>query len=168
MDKENVNSIGTFTFWEKFSVQFSFWVGITTATYGLYLSNAYIAIVYPLYVAVSYFLLMRYTICPRCSYLSVADDCLQLPTRLTKIIISTDRSGPLSRYEKFLFNNAWYGSLLIPIYWLLSEPLILVAFLFFYGGGLLLLTKLYFCPKCANEVCQKHKANKRQKYQISS
>ncbi len=157
MNKDNLNSIGTFTLWEKFSVQFSAFAGIAAGTYGLYLSNIYLGIAYLLYVLFSYFLLMRYTVCPRCPYLLVADDCVQLPTKLTKIIISAERSGPLNRFEKFLFNNAWYGSLIIPIYWLLSEPIILLIFLIFYGGGLLLLTKLYFCPKCENKVCMKNK-----------
>ena len=157
MDKKNSNSISKFTFWEKFSVQFSAVAGITAATYGLCLSNINIGIVYLLYVLISYFLLMRYTVCPRCPYLLVADDCLQLPTQLTKIIISNKRNGPLNRYEKIIFNNAWYGSLLIPIYWLLSKPIILVAFLIFYGGGVILITKLHFCPKCEHKFCMKNR-----------
>ena len=157
MDKEHSNSIGTFTLWEIFSVQFSFIAGITAATYGLSLSNINLGIAYLLYVLITYLLLVRYTVCPRCPHLLVADDCLQLPTRLTKIIISTKRNGPLNRYEIIIFNLAWYGSLLIPIYWLLSKPIILVAFIVLYGGGVLLRTKLHFCSKCENKVCTKNR-----------
>ena len=157
MDNKNSNSISKFTFWEKFSVQFSAFAGISAATYGLCLSNINIGIAYLLYVLISYFLLMRYTVCPRCPYLLVADDCLQLPTRLTKIIISTKRNGSLNRYEKIIFNNAWYGSLLIPIYGLLSKPIILIAFLIFYGGGVIIITKLHFCPKCEHKFCMKNR-----------
>ena len=156
MNQENSNSIGPFTLWEKFSVQFSFHAGIIAATYGLCLSNIYLGFSYLLYVLISYFLLMRYTVCPRCPYLLVADDCLQLPTRLTKMIISTKRNGPLNRYEKIIFNLAWYGSLLLPIYWLLSKPILLVAFIIFYGGGVLLCTKLHFCSRCENKICMKN------------
>ena len=157
MDKKNSNSISKFTSLEKFSVQFSAFAGITAATYGLCLTNIYIGIAYPLYVLISYFLLMRYTVCPRCPHLLVADDCLQVPTRLTKIIISNKRNGPLNQYEKIIFNLAWYGSLLIPIYWLFSKPIILVAFLILYGGGVLLLTKLHFCSRCEIKICMKNR-----------
>ena len=157
MTIENADSISTFTLWEKFSVQFSFWAGITAATYGLYLSNIYLSIAYPLIVVVAYFLLMRYTVCPRCPHLLIAGDCLQVPSRLTKIIVSPKRNGPLNRQEKIIFNFAWYGSLLIPIYWLLSKPIFLVVFIIFYGGGVLLRTKLQFCSKCENKICMKNR-----------
>jgi hypothetical protein len=157
MDKKNSNSFDSFTLWEKFSVQFSLFTGIAVAAYGLCLSNINLGIAYLLYVFITYFLLMRYTVCPRCPHLLIADDCLQLPTRLTKIIISTKRNGPLNRFEKIIFNLAWYGSLLIPIYWLLSKPIILVAFIILYGGGGLLHTKFRFCSKCANKICMKNR-----------
>jgi hypothetical protein len=157
MDEKNSNSISKFTLWEKFSVQFSFWAGIASAAYGLSLSNVILGVIYPLIALSAYFLLMRYTVCPRCPHLNIAGDCLQVPVRLTKIIVSPNRTGPLNLQEKIIFNFAWYGSLLIPIYWLLSTPIFLAAFLFLYGGGLLLQTKLRFCPKCENKICMKNK-----------
>lgn len=46
MDKKKSNSIGPFTLWEKFSIQFPLFAGIFIAAYGLGLSNINLGIAY--------------------------------------------------------------------------------------------------------------------------
>jgi hypothetical protein len=152
MNKKDNNYICTFTLKEKIFAQFSFHAGVLTGAYGIFLSNKILGIAYLLYSYIGIVLLMRYTVCPRCPHLHVANDCLQLHPSITKIIVSPNRKGALNIIEKILFFMVLYGILLLPIYWIASNTIILVLFLLFYGG-LLLTMHLHFCPNCQNESC---------------
>ncbi len=153
MNKEDKDSICklSFSLREKIFAQFTFSIGVIVASYGLFLENTLWGIGYLLYVTISFFLLMRYTICPRCPHLHVANDCVNLPPSIVKKIISK-RKGALSIFEKTIFVLALYGSFALPIYWIYSKPIILITFLIFYGSHLLGL-HTYYCPKCENKSC---------------
>lgn len=152
MDTNDIDSICTFTLKEKIYAQFTFNAGVLTGAYGLYLNNTILGISYLIYSYIGIVLLMRYTVCPRCPHLHVANDCVQLHPSITKIIVSPKRKGPLNLFEKILFVMVLYGILIIPIYWIYSNILILVLFLLFYGGQLLGL-HLHFCRDCQNRNC---------------
>ena len=152
MHTNDINSICTFTLREKIYAQFTFNAGVLTGAYGLFLKNKILAFFYLLYAYVGIFLLMRYTVCPRCPHLHEANDCVQLHPSLTKIIVSPKRKGPLTIFEKILFIMVLYGILILPIYWIYSNTIILVLFLLFYGGQLLGL-HLHFCRNCQNRSC---------------
>jgi hypothetical protein len=152
MNKKEPNSIESFSLKEKIFAQFTFNAGVLTAAYGLFLESTILGIAYLLYAYIGIVLLMRYTVCPRCPHLHVANDCVQLLPSIVKIIISSKRKGPLNLFEKVLFVMVLYGILILPIYWIASNMLILVLFLVFYGGTILGL-HLHFCPNCQNKVC---------------
>ena len=152
MKKKEIDSICSFSLKEKIFAQFSFNAGVLVGAYGVFLSNKILGIAYLLYSYIGIVLLMRYTVCPRCPHLHVANDCLQLHPSITKIIISPNRKGALSIIEKILFLIVLYGILLLPIYWIASKTIILVFFLLFYGG-LLLTMHLHLCPNCQNKSC---------------
>lgn len=152
MDAENKKTICSFSLKEKIYAQISFHGGVLTGTYGLSLVSTGLGIAYFLYAYIGILSLMRFTVCPRCPHLHVANDCLQLHPSITKIIISPNRKGALNIFEKILFIMVYYGILILPIYWLASNTIILVLFLLFYGG-LLLTMHLHFCKNCENEVC---------------
>ena len=152
MYTNDINSICAFTLKEKIYAQFTFNAGVLTGAYGLFLNNTILGISYLLYSYIGIVLLMRYTVCPRCPHLHVANDCVQLHPSITKIIISPKRKGPLNIFEKILFIMVLYGILIIPIYWIYSNTIILVLFLLFYGGQLLGL-HLHFCRDCQNRSC---------------
>ncbi|NNG02049.1 MAG: hypothetical protein HKM93_21875 [Desulfobacteraceae bacterium] len=145
-------NICKFTFVEKFSSQFAYNAGVIVAAYGLYLHHVTLALAYLLYAYVSIFLLVRYTICPRCLHLLVAGDCLNLPPSIMKRIISKNRRGPLDLTEKVIFVSALYGTLIIPLYWLSSHFFLLCLFIVLFGGNLVYLNT-YFCRNCANQEC---------------
>lgn len=150
--KENSSVMG-FTLKEKIFAQFAYNGGVIVGAIGLYTVNPIIAVGFLLYAYVGITLLMRYTVCPRCPHLLVAGDCVQLPAAAVKVIISSSRKGQLNLMEKTLFFAVLYGNLVLPIYWLLSEPIYLAAFLIIYGGGSLLGLHLHFCRRCENIVC---------------
>ena len=137
---------------KKLYAQISFHGGIIIGAYGLFLNSTTLGIAYLLYAYIGIILLMRYTVCPRCPHLLVANDCVQLHPKLTKKIICPNRKGPLNLYEKILFTMVLYGILILPIYWIASNIIILILFLLFYGG-LLLGLHLHFCPNCENKIC---------------
>ena len=152
MNKNGTNQICTFSLKEKLYAQFTFNAGVLVAAYGLYLDNPVLAVSYLLYSYIGIILLMRYTVCPRCPHLNVANDCVQLHPSIAKIIVSPTRKGPLNIFEKALFVMVMYGILILPIYWIASHTVILVLFLIIYGGQLLGL-HLHFCLDCQNQVC---------------
>jgi hypothetical protein len=158
MSIESANSIGTFTFKEKFFAQFTYNAGVMIAAYGLYLNNARLGIGYLIGAYIGIVLLVRYTICPRCPHLHVANDCANLPAPIMKKIVSPNRKGPLNMSEKSLFIIILYGTFLLPIYWLSSNIIILILFIIFYGGHLLSL-RMYFCKNCANTSCIQNKTS---------
>jgi hypothetical protein len=155
----NENRIPKFTFKEKVFAQFTFNSGVLVAACGLYLNHASLGIGYLIGAYLGIFLLVRYTICPRCPHLHAADDCVNLPASIMKKIISTRRKGPLSFFEKILFVFVLYGAFIFPIYWLSSNPVLLTAFVILYGGHLLSL-KLHFCKNCANKCCLQNRSGR--------
>ena len=152
MQTNTCQSLCTFSLKEKLYAQLSFNGGVIIGAYGLLQHSKTLAVLYLLYSYVGIFLLMRYTVCPRCPHLKIAGDCLQLHPSLTKRIISKNRTGPLNLNEKLLFVIVLYGILIMPIYWIASNPVVLTLFLLFYGG-LLLSLRLYFCRECRNTIC---------------
>lgn len=159
MNIENQHSIGTFTFKEKIFAQLTYNAGVIIAAYGLYLNSISLGIVYLIGAYVGIFLLVRYTICPRCPHLHVANDCVNLPAPIMKKIVSPNRKGSLTIFEKSLFLIALYGTFIFPIYWLTSNIIILILFLILYGSHLLSL-KMHLCKDCANKVCIQNKSKK--------
>jgi hypothetical protein len=152
MDTADTHSTLSFSLAEKFYAQITFHGGILVGAYGLFLNSTALGIAYLLYAYIGIILLMRYTVCPRCPHLLVADDCVQLHPKLTKKIISPNHTGSLSLTEKIIFVSVLYGILILPIYWIASNTIILILFLLLYGGQLLGL-HLHFCPKCENKIC---------------
>ena len=152
MGKENENPIPKFTFKEKLFAQFTYNSGVMVAAYGLYINHTSLGIGYLVGAYLGIFLLVRYTICPRCPHLHEANDCVNLPPALMKKIISEKRRGPLNIYEKVLFITSLYGAFLLPIYWLASNAILLIIFLLLFGGHLVSL-HMHFCRNCANKDC---------------
>jgi hypothetical protein len=152
MNSGKSNPLEPFSIKEKISAQFTFNAGALTGAYGLYLESPTLGVAYFLYAYIGILSLMRYTVCPRCPHLQVANDCVQLPSSMVKRIISSKREGPLNLPEKALFVVVLYGILILPIYWLASNLMILALFLLFYGGSILGL-HLHFCRNCRNKVC---------------
>lgn len=156
MNIENEYSIQAFTLKEKIFSQFTYNAGVMVAAYGLYLNNPGLGIGYLVGAYIGIFLLVRCTICPRCPHLHTADDCVNLPAPVMKKIVSPNRKGPMTLFEKSLFLIVLYGTFILPIYWLTSNIIILTAFIILYGSHLLSL-KMHFCKNCANKVCIQNK-----------
>lgn len=159
MNTKNLCSIYTFSLGEKLYAQFTFNAGIIVGAYGLFLENTILGIAYLMYSFIGILLLIRYTICPRCPHLHIGNDCVQMHSSIVKMIVSPKRTGPLTIYEKLLFIIVLYGVFIIPIYWLESNPVILILFLLLFGGHLLGL-HIHFCPNCQNKNCIQNRNKK--------
>ena len=155
---KNEIPIPKFTLTEKLFAQLTYNAGVMVAAYGLYLNDTSLGIGYLIGAYTGIFLLVRYTICPRCPHLTIANDCVNLSASIMKKIVSFKRSGPLNTFEIGLFITVLYGTFFFPIYWLSSNHLFLMAFVLLYGGHLLSL-KIHFCRKCSNKSCIQSSAN---------
>jgi len=141
-----------FSVGEKLFAQGTFNAAIITGAYAMALQSPLLALGYVVFAIGSFTLLMRYTICTCCPHLLVAKDCLFLPASLAIKLISKQRSGSLSGWEKFILYSAPLGTILIPVYWLLSSPILLACFLLFSGACVFGL-RLHFCKECKTIVC---------------
>ncbi|MHC4445049.1 MAG: hypothetical protein ACYTF1_18920 [Planctomycetota bacterium] len=142
-----------FSLWEKIYAQFSFIAMGVLGTIGIILED-WIWII-P-YVIVYWYgipgIVMRHLTCPRCPHLYEYEDCLQASIILTKWLIKKQKTNPFSIFEKILFYLIFIIIPTYPIYWLLPNKLLLIAFLIsavmWYSGQF-----LYFCKRCRVKEC---------------
>lgn len=111
--------------------------------------------------AMLYFLIVSYGIlgivqrhltCPRCPHLHEYDSCLQLPPRISKLLIKEKKNIPLSHKEKILFLSIFILITVFPIYWLMNNVLALAGFILF-GSMWYLGQFLYYCKRCRIPSC---------------
>jgi len=152
-DEEECTLANGFRLWEKIYAQGSF-LGIGVfAVIGIGIVDW--RWVFPYLVIYVYGLtgvVMRHLACPRCPHLFVYNDCLQAPVPITKWLVKEQKTTPFSAVEKLLFYAIFLLVPTFPIYWLVSNPLLLIGFLLsvamWYGGQF-----FYFCKRCRVEQC---------------
>ncbi|MHC4708368.1 MAG: hypothetical protein ACYS8I_14925 [Planctomycetota bacterium] len=144
---------GKFSLWEKVYAQSSFIAMGTLGTIGIILEDWVWIIPY---IIIYWYgipgIVMRHLNCPRCPHLHEYGDCLQAPATMAKWLTIKRKTTPYSASETFLFYTIFILIPTYPIYWLLSNPMLLGAFLItasmWYLGQL-----LYFCKRCRVEDC---------------
>ena len=142
-----------FSLWEKIYAQSSFIAMGVFGTIGILLEDWIWVIPYIfIYWYAIPGVIMRHTNCPRCPHLHEYGDCLQAPVILTRWLIKKQKTTPFSVIEKFLFYFIFITIPTYPIYWLLSNKLLLIAFLIsavmWYSGQF-----LFFCKRCRVYDC---------------
>jgi len=143
--------IRKFGFGDKLFIRLTFYLSVAVGVYGMWPAGAMSALGYAAYVAVSYSLLMRYSVCARCPHVFVAGDCLFVPAPLVKLVVAP-REGRLKVWEAAIAAAAALGTIAIPVYWLAGDPVLLIAFLALTLGYLVGLAG-HVCKKCQVEVC---------------
>jgi len=142
-----------FSLWEKIYAQVSF-IGMgVIGTIGIILTDW--VWVTP-YVLIYWYgipgIVQRHLNCPRCPHLYEYGDCLQLHPVLTKWFIKKRKTNPFSISEKLIFYSIFILIPTYPIYWLLSNKILLFAFLItaamWYLGQF-----IYFCKRCRLRDC---------------
>jgi hypothetical protein len=142
-----------FSLWEKIYAQVSF-IGIgLLGTIGIILTDWVWVIPYLLiYWYGIPGIVQRHLTCPRCPHLYKYGDCLQLPPVLTKWFIKKRKTNPFSTSEKVIFYSIFILIPTYPIYWLLSNKVLLFGFLItvamWYLGQF-----FYFCKRCRVRDC---------------
>jgi hypothetical protein len=147
-----------FSVWEKMYAQFSFFAVGIIGTVGILLVDWRWA---PLYVFIYVYgilgIVMRHLTCPRCPHLHVYKDCLQFPTAITRRLVKERKTTSFSAPEKSLFCAIFILIATLPVYWLLSNPILLGGFLIaasmWYLGQF-----LYFCKRCRVSECPFNRA----------
>ncbi len=149
---------GKFSLWEKIYAQSSFIAMGVIGTIGIILEDWIWVIPY---MAICWYgipgIVMRHLICPRCPHLHEYGDCLQAPPTISKWLVKKRKTAPLSAFEKFLFYLIFILIPTYPIYWLMSNPILLSAFLLtasmWYLGQF-----FYFCRRCRVKECPFNRA----------
>ena len=147
-----------FSLWEKIYAQFSFIAMGVIGTVGIGLVDW--RWILP-YLFICWYgipgIVMRHLTCPRCPHLHVHNDCLQFPPKITKWLVKKRKMTSFSAFERFLFYMIFILIPTFPIYWLLSKPILLSAFLItasmWYLGQF-----LYFCKRCRVKECPFNRA----------
>jgi len=142
-----------FSVWEKAWAQLSFAVMGVLGTVGIVLTDW--PWVFP-YVLIYWYgipgVVMRHLVCPRCPHLHVYGDCLQAPTKVTRWLVKERKGTSLSKVEKFLFYSIFILIPTYPLFWLVSHPVLLVAFVIaaaaWYSGQF-----VRFCRQCRVYSC---------------
>ncbi|QGY40457.1 hypothetical protein GM415_10070 [Pseudodesulfovibrio cashew] len=155
MDKKpshiSCENVCTFGSGEKLILRTLFYVSALLGAYGIAKTSLVLAVAYVAYALISYFMLMRHTVCSRCPHLFVADDCLFVPASLVKNFV-IPKKGALSTGELLIVLFAVLGTAGIPIYWLAADTTLLVIYLALNAGFTLGLVGR-ICKKCQVEVC---------------
>ena len=148
-----------FETWEKIYAQLSFVAIGTIGAVGVALIDWRWALAYVfIYLYGIMGVVMRHLVCPRCPHLHVYQDCLQAPPGLVRRLIRERKTTPLSRFEKLLFYTYFIFVPVFPIYWLLANPFLLVAF--FVAVGAWYLGQFFrFCKRCRVEQCPFNRAH---------
>lgn len=147
-----------FETWEKIYAQLSFIAIGTIGTVGVALVDWRWAVAYVLFYLYGILgVVMRHLVCPRCPHLHVFHDCLQAPPGLTRRLIRERKTTPLSTLEKLLFYAYFILLPVLPVYWLLANPSLLVAF--FVAVAMWYLGQFFrFCKRCRVEQCPFNRA----------
>jgi hypothetical protein len=161
-DNINCSLAEGFSLWEKTYAQFSFIAMSVIGTVGIVLVDW--PWIMP-YILINWYgipgIVMRHLSCPRCPHLYKYGDCLQFHPKITGWIVKKRKTTPFSALEKFLFYMIFILIPVYPIYWLLSNKMLLIAFLI-TAGMWYLGQFLYFCKRCRvydcpfNRVTLKH------------
>ncbi len=147
-----------FSIWEKIYAQSSFIAMGLIGTTGIILVDWIWVIPY---IIIYWYgipgIVMRHLNCPRCPHLYEYGDCLQASPMITKWLVKKRKTTPFSASEKFLFYAIFILIPTYPIYWLLSHPALLIAFIIaavmWYSGQF-----LYFCRRCRVKECPFNRA----------
>ena len=157
-DMGHCSLAGKFGLWEKIYAQSSFWAMGVIGTIGIILEDWIWVIPY---IVVYWYgipgIVMRHLNCPRCPHLHEYGDCLQAPPTISKWLVKKRKTTPFSAFEKSLFYLIFILIPTYPIYWLISNPILLSAFLLtasmWYLGQF-----LYFCKRCRVKECPFNRA----------
>lgn len=142
-----------FTAWEKAWAQLSFLVMGIVGTVGILLADWRWVVPY---ILIYWYgvpgIVMRHLVCPRCPHLYLYGDCLQAPASLTRWLVKKRKTTHLSSFEKSLFLGVFILVPTYPVFWLLSDIVLLVVFVIaaaaWYSGQL-----LHFCRQCRVYSC---------------
>lgn len=100
---------------------------------------------------------MRHLTCPRCAHLHRYGDCLQFPAIGAKWLVKEPKTTSFTPSERWTFYFIFAFIPVYPVYWLLSQPVLLAVFgtatVMWYLGQW-----LYFCKRCRVKTCPFNRA----------
>jgi hypothetical protein len=152
VDKKKCSLAKGFSIYEKMYAQVSFFAFCIIGFYGIYIQDWRWSVVYLIICTSVPLIVQRYLVCPRCPHLYEYGDCLQLHPKLTRLLIKKQIASPMNRLEKSVWILIFILLPVFPIYWLVLNKALLIAFLLacgiWYGGQF-----FYFCKRCRVYSC---------------
>ncbi len=123
----------------------------TSIIAGLYGISRYSATAAGIYLvgAILVWLVFVYAFCAKCP---VHDQCNRVVMGFVAGLMPPRAAGAYTRGELLAVLLLFSFVLLFPLYWLISQPLLLVVFLALFAGNLVL-THFTCCKGCGNRFC---------------
>lgn len=133
------------------------WLGfMAVALYGIAKQDPFWASVYGTWCVLGFAVAVLPVICARCPYPSEFNTCLFLPPRLLRAIYPY-REGEMSLFGKISSFIALVGMAVIPFFWLIRDPLLLILYLAI-GLPVWSVFPAYYCRRCRNFGCPANRA----------
>jgi hypothetical protein len=95
--------------------------------------------------------LVLFALCSRCPYPYQRSDCLFLPAGIIKKIYN-HRPGPLNRLDTFVLVFVSAVLVLVPQFWLLKTPALLIAY-WIFCLPVIGVFPIHYCRRCRHDGC---------------
>ncbi len=133
------------------------WTAFTVVgAYGIYLQSPLWAVLYLVLTLLGFALVVLPALCAHCPYPSQHDTCLFMPPGVIRRFYPY--KGPdMSTKGKISAFGAMAGMVIMPNFWLVSSPLLLLLFWVFALPALAAFPR-HFCKRCRHFSCPMNKA----------
>jgi len=140
-----------FTLVEKISMRIGFYLSLVIGLIAVFLESLSWGILYAVYTSIATLSILFFFLCAHCPYPRHFNDCLFMPAKILKKVF-TFRSGRLGIGDKIAAVIGFSGIILIPQYWLIKRPVLLIIF-WALTLPTLLRIYLFICPACRHIHC---------------
>ena len=154
------SSIGKFPVLDKVLLRIGFYGFLVVGAYAVYSMSLLWGLIYTVFAVLS-LALAAYCLCSHCIHAYQYSDCLLLPSRLVTNMYRF-RPEPMSRLDTVGFTLWYVGTVGIPQYWLVQNPVLLAIFWVLCVGASVGHGWRYCVGgRCLNRTCFTHPERKK-------
>jgi hypothetical protein len=156
-DGNEAPDVGLFPTWEVMLMRACIYGFVTVGLVGVFMESAVYGATYAAFLGVAAVVHLKWFCC-HCPNPWMHDTCITAPPRLMRALMK-HRPGPLSIGEKLVVFTTMAGAMLIPQFWLVRQPMLMVLYWAFCLPTFFVFP-LHLCKRCRSEHCPFNKAGK--------